>query len=969
MPRSLIRFSLLFLILTVVLSCGGPPKKPAPPDKTSGMVAAKGTTTTDMPEGTAPEGAAVPDGAVAQAPARPLTIDEYIDRMMSEKEGVAPAMAEAEPPRVVPAVPAPPDQEVKPAPPMAAVDQPEAQPEQPMAQPEQPAAQPDEPINLNDRRMIALEEQKRVELQYEEYLVNYYITQAETLKVDLRYEEAEVWVRKALDRAPDNQRAIALFREILDAQGKRAGVLPTAKSNLEDIHNVRIQEAVTKANHYFNSGKKAFHEERFGAAIEAFEDVQTIINQAPYGANWGSLPEETEQFLFQSRNRKDQKDQMEARDAARRALDKVKQEENLRTAEERARIDSLLTEGIDAFENERFELSETLAEQVISLDPDNGRARDLLEQSVRARHSKTSSDLLQVTKERFREWKLDIEQAQVPWSNRPLNWPSQKEWDRITRRADAITDFGTTASQSPENQDLINQLREEEVTFSFDEATLPQALDFIRTLKNINIVIDDKVRDDLEGAPVTLTVNDLALDSALDLLLRLAGPEYTYILRQGVVFVTNTEGARGDAILRVHAVGDLTFRLTNFVAPNLILQPAGAEVDESTPLFGKSEEGEQIIGGGAEDLMDMIMQNIDPESWEGDDYKISVSGEDKLVVVHTPEVQAEIARLLDDLRRFAGLVVTIESRFLTVNDDFLQDVGVDIRGLGGEKGTLVNLDDVTNGLEDMASAGLDNGGPGLPVAAAGNPSAGAFFDDGSDGDYRGRTENLFDVTGIGRRLSNLGGAVIQYTFLDDTEVSLILRAVEKSSHARFLQAPSLTVYNTQRANITLVNQLSFIQDFDVEVAQTAFIADPIVGIIQDGLTLDVRPTISHDRKYITLQLQPTVATLLRPIPTFQTSLGALSTPVTIQLPEMVIQKSQTTVRVPDGGSLVIGGLKNISLVDLQSEIPFLAEIPLLSFFFSRQATSNEVENLMIIVTARITDLLEEEQRFRSPYVR
>ena len=35
------------------------------------------------------------------------------------------------------------------------------------------------------------------------------------------------------------------------------------------------------------------------------------------------------------------------------------------------------------------------------------------------------------------------------------------------------------------------------------------------------------------------------------------------------------------------------------------------------------------------------------------------------------------------------------------------------------------------------------------------------------------------------------------------------------------------------------NQLTFIQDFDVEVAQTAFIADPHVGIIQEGLVLDV----------------------------------------------------------------------------------------------------------------------------------
>jgi len=35
------------------------------------------------------------------------------------------------------------------------------------------------------------------------------------------------------------------------------------------------------------------------------------------------------------------------------------------------------------------------------------------------------------------------------------------------------------------------------------------------------------------------------------------------------------------------------------------------------------------------------------------------------------------------------------------------------------------------------------------------------------------------------------------------------------------------------------NQLTFIQDFDVEVAQTAFIADPQVGVIQEGIVLDV----------------------------------------------------------------------------------------------------------------------------------
>jgi hypothetical protein len=43
-----------------------------------------------------------------------------------------------------------------------------------------------------------------------------------------------------------------------------------------------------------------------------------------------------------------------------------------------------------------------------------------------------------------------------------------------------------------------------------------------------------------------------------------------------------------------------------------------------------------------------------------------------------------------------------------------------------------------------------------------------------------------------------------------------------------------------RAHIYLANQLSFVQDFDVEVAQTAFIADPIVGVLQEGIVLDAQ---------------------------------------------------------------------------------------------------------------------------------
>ncbi|MGH7161903.1 MAG: type II secretion system protein GspD, partial [Planctomycetota bacterium] len=234
-------------------------------------------------------------------------------------------------------------------------------------------------------------------------------------------------------------------------------------------------------------------------------------------------------------------------------------------------------------------------------------------------------------------------------------------------------------------------------------------------------------------------------------------------------------------------------------------------------------------------------------------------------------------------------------------------------------------------------------------------------------------ENIF-TSPLGQLLSSLGGGTLQVTFVDDLSLSAILRAVEKSASFRELTAPSLTVYNTQRAYVNVIRQISYVQDFDVEVAQTSFIADPVIGVIQDGLVLDVRPTISNDRQYVTLEMQPTITNLVTPIATFQTLIGAAvgiagarltfnptQNPITIQLPELEIQAMETTARIPDRGSVLMGGLKRVRVVDSKSTAPVLGAIPVIGFLFKRQGKSEEVEHLMIVVTATITDLHEQAE--------
>jgi len=107
-----------------------------------------------------------------------------------------------------------------------------------------------------------------------------------------------------------------------------------------------------------------------------------------------------------------------------------------------------------------------------------------------------------------------------------------------------------------------------------------------------------------------------------------------------------------------------------------------------------------------------------------------------------------------------------------------------------------------------------------------------------------------------------------------------------------------------------------------------------------------------------------VANLLRPIPTLQTSLG-VGSPVTLMLPQLELQKVRTRVILPDGGTLMLGGMKILEEQEMDSGIPYLNQIPVLSFFFSRKGTYETYQKLVILLTANII-LMDELEPGQTP---
>ena len=141
--------------------------------------------------------------------------------------------------------------------------------------------------------------------------------------------------------------------------------------------------------------------------------------------------------------------------------------------------------------------------------------------------------------------------------------------------------------------------------------------------------------------------------------------------------------------------------------------------------------------------------------------------------------------------------------------------------------------------------------------------------------------------------------------LTEAEVTRLMRAIEKHEGADVLSAPRLTVYDRQKANVSVLNQVSYIQDYDVEITNAARVADPIIGIVQEGILIDFTPTCDQAAKTIRVAFEGTFSSLQRPIPSKEIELAG--TKVTIQLPQVEVGRIRETLDVRDGGWVLLGG--------------------------------------------------------------
>ncbi len=194
------------------------------------------------------------------------------------------------------------------------------------------------------------------------------------------------------------------------------------------------------------------------------------------------------------------------------------------------------------------------------------------------------------------------------------------------------------------------------------------------------------------------------------------------------------------------------------------------------------------------------------------------------------------------------------------------------------------------------------------------------------------------------------------------------------------------MFDGQFASINDSAQRPFVMGLQPVVGDFAVAQQPIIVILNDGTTLNVQSVVSQDKRYVRMTLVPSFTRIedadrqftftgTRTSRTGTSIIGPDGTPTTnrnneeevisgstVQLPTLGTTSVQTTVNVPDGGTILLGGIKRLQEGRNERGVPILSKIPYVNRLFKNVGIGRTTNTLMMTVTPRIIIPEEEEAK-------
>jgi type IV pilus assembly protein PilQ len=333
---------------------------------------------------------------------------------------------------------------------------------------------------------------------------------------------------------------------------------------------------------------------------------------------------------------------------------------------------------------------------------------------------------------------------------------------------------------------------------------------------------------------------------------------------------------------------------------------AHKEVQELSPTH---TEFMQVNYAKVGDLSKLIKSGSGKDSMLSPRGSISIDERtNTLLVQDTSDKLADIRRLVQTLDVPVKQVL-IEARIVIVSDTFERDLGARFgvstaqqNGLGGLLAVTGNV----QGSNQIVNSGLGT----LPATTL---------------------DNRFQVnTPAANTNGSIGISLLGGSYLVDLELS----AAQNEGKSETISSPRVITANQKQATIMQGVEIPY-QESASSGATTTQFKDAV-------LKLKVTPLITPDNRVI-LDLDVS-----------DDSVGQQVTSATGgSVPSIDTRQIITQVLVNDGQTVVLGGILDTTKSKSANKIPFLADIPILGYFFRSTTDINNKTELLIFITPKI----------------
>ncbi len=686
----------------------------------------------------------------------------------------------------------------------------------------------------------------------------------------------------------------------------------------------------------------------------------------------------------------------------------------------------------------RFPEAEVVAKRAAEMDPENPVVTMMVVESKAHRRQAIDDSIREQKEDGIVGALEDVDRASIPFHGDPYQMPNLKIWETLTKSRKQLAD----GSQRRSPGDLeIEQKLGTPVSLKFHQAPLGEVLGYLQKVTQVNMYVDPQGLQ-AEGvstdAQITIDLSrDIQLKSALALILEPL--HLSYVIKNEVLKITSEDKRHGDVFTKSYQVADLVIPIPNFgpngregingalreaydrigyggggggnpfptTAPvmalasdsgaksSAVLSPAVAAQMRTLgiPGTGQVQTGQPqpnqfgpggLKGGNQADfdsLIDLITQTIAPTSWTDSGGTGSIAPFETnltLVVSQTQEIHEQIADLLQQLRRLQDLQVTIEVRFITLNDDFFEQIGVNFN---------LNIPSQTSGVTAIGSKHIPSqviGDPGGNAVPSTLPLNGSSFNPAPPVEFRQGSFNATTLNLPGLQADSTP-TTFGFAILSDIEAFFLIQAFQGDDRSNILQAPKVTLFNGQQAFVSDTSQRPFVTSVIPVVGDFAAAQQPVITVLSEGTSLTVQAVVSPDRRFVRLTVVPffsqigdvqeftftgsktTTSTSANSAGTDNTSSQSAGSTVTqegttVQLPTFNFTTVTTTVSVPDGGTVLLGGIKRLNEQRKEHGVPVLSKIPYINRLFKNVGIGRTTQSLMMMVTPRIIIQEEEEQK-------